>query len=117
MPDRGSATQSEQDALAERVRAVLPHGATREVRMFGGLSFMVHGSLVLAARRTGDLLVHVDPTSYDEFLQRGAAPAVMGKDRPMGRAWVMVPAANIASAHALEFWVQAGLDSTAASAD
>jgi hypothetical protein len=117
VPEGGSFARTEQDALAERVRAILPHGAIREVTMFGGLSFMMDDRLVVAARRNGDLLIHIDPASYGEFLERGAAPAFMGKDRPMGRGWVTVPAANIASANALEVWVRAGLTGTAASAE
>lgn len=39
-----------QQSLVERVRHALRDRSTREVRMFGGVSFMVEGRMVVAAR-------------------------------------------------------------------
>ena len=107
---------TERDALAERVRAALPDGRpVREVAMFGGLSFMVDDSLVVAAGRDGGLLVHIDPTRHDELLEvPGARPAAMGVDRPMGPGWIRVGATGLATAEQLGFWVQVGLEHRAA---
>ncbi len=71
---------AERDALADRVRAALPHDRpVREVSMFGGLSFMVDESMVVAARSNGDLLVRIEPARNDELLKvPGANPAIMG---------------------------------------
>ena len=101
-----------QDALAHRLRRVLaPHGVVREVRMFGGVSFMVNEKLAVAAGRDGDLLVRVDPEAYDRLLQRGGVPASMGTDRPMGRGWMSVPEQRLADDAELAFWVEIGVDS------
>lgn len=109
---------SEQDALADRVRAALPPGRpTREVSMFGGLSFMVDGSMVLAAGRDGSLLVRIDPPRHGELLGRpGAEPAVMGADRPMGPGWIRVSREALDTDEELSFWTGVALERLAAQA-
>ena len=79
---------AEREALADRVRAALPHDRpVREVSMFGGLSFMVDDSMVVAVGREGDLLVRIDPARNDELLTvPGAKPAVMGPTAQWDRA-------------------------------
>jgi TfoX/Sxy family transcriptional regulator of competence genes len=57
--------------------------------MFGGVSFMVEGRMVVAARREGALLLRIDPSTAAELLARpGARPALMGTGRPMGDGWI-----------------------------
>lgn len=105
-------TLSPRDALAQRLRDVLEvHPGVREVRMFGGLSFMVGDRLAVAAGRDGDLLVCVDPAEYDSLLVRGGEPAHMGKDRPMGRGWLSVPRRRLQEHEELAYWVNVGIDS------
>lgn len=100
------------DALAQRVREVLGSNEdVREVRMFGGLSFMVAGRMAVAAGGDGDLLVRTDPTQYDELLRRGGRPAYMGEDRPMGRGWLTVPHQQVQRDEELAYWVTVGIDS------
>lgn len=101
-----------QDLLVRRVRAVLAsHADVREVRMFGGLSFMVDERMAVAAGRDGDLLVRTRPADHDDLLGRGGEPAVMGKDRPMGRGWLRVPPGRLGDDDELAFWVHVGLGS------
>jgi TfoX/Sxy family transcriptional regulator of competence genes len=107
-----TSTPSARDALAARLRDVLPsYGSVREVRMFGGLSFLVDERLAVAAGRDGDLLVRTDPAEYDGLLERGGEPAFMGKDRPMGRGWLSVPARSIQDEGELAYWVKVGVES------
>ncbi len=107
-----TSTPSRRDALAERLREIVPsHGAVREVRMFGGLSFLVNERLAVAAGRDGDLLVRTDPAKYDGLLERGGEPAFMGKDRPMGSGWISVPGDRIQDDGELAYWVTVGVDS------
>ena len=103
---------AERDALADRVRAALPQDRpVREVSMFGGVSFMVDDSMVVAAGRGGDLLVRIDPARNDELLSvPGARPAVMGADRPMGPGWITVSRDGLATDEQLAFWLHVGLD-------
>jgi len=105
------------DALARRVRTALAaHDDVREVRMFGGLSFLVDGRIAVAAGRDGDLLVRTDPARYDDLLRRGGAPAYMGEGRPMGRGWLSVPGGGIRDDAALSFWVSVGVAAGSAGA-
>ena len=103
---------AEQHDLADRIRRALPGGhAVRDVSMFGGLSFMVDGSMVVAARRHADLLVRIDPARSGELLQvPGAKPAVMGSDRPMGPGWIAVAPDHLADDDQLAFWIGVGME-------
>jgi hypothetical protein len=83
----------------------------REVRMFGGLSFMVDERMAVAAGRDGDLLVRCAPSEHDELLLRGGVPAMMGHDRPMGPGWISVPGQQIQDDTELAYWVTVGIDS------
>jgi TfoX/Sxy family transcriptional regulator of competence genes len=100
------------DILARRVRELLTgNHDVREVRMFGGLSYMVDERLAVAVRRGGELLVRTDPAEYDDLLQRGAVPAHMGDERPMGRGWLTVPYQQIQNETELAYWINVGIDS------
>jgi len=108
--------ESPRDVLAQRLRALLTcHHNVREVRMFGGLSFMVDERMAVVAGRAGDLLVRTDPAEYDDLLQRGGVPAHMGNHRPMGRGWLTVPGQQIQDNAELAYWVEVGIDSRNAS--
>lgn len=99
------------DELAKRVRAALSGRDVREVRMFGGVSFMVDGRMAVAAGREGDLLVRIDPARYDQLLQvSGAQDAVMGADRPMGPGWIRVERPHLETSDELSFWIQTALE-------
>jgi TfoX/Sxy family transcriptional regulator of competence genes len=104
------------DVLAQRVRGLLHAGHVREVRMFGGLSFMVDELMAVAARRDGDLLVRCDPARREDLLLHGGQPAYMGKDRQMGPGWLTVPSERIQQDEELASWIQVGIDSRNASA-
>lgn len=102
-------TDPDQDRLAERVREALAGQHVREVPMFGGMSFMVDGSIAVAARRGGELLVRVDPGRHDELLHRpGAVTARMGQ-RDMGQGWLQVGRDGTESDEALRAWVDVAL--------
>ena len=100
------------EILAQRIRGLLPsQAAVREVRMFGGLAFMVDECMAVSAGRDGNVLVRVNPDDYDELLQQGGTPAYMGADRPMGRGWLTVPAHQIQDDAELSYWITVGIDS------
>ena len=109
---------ADREALADRVRAALSHDRpVREVSMFGGLSFMVDDSMVVAVGRDGDLLVRIDPARNDELLKvPGAKPAVMGADRPMGPGWTRIARDGLSTDKQLAFWIDVGLEHRAAQA-
>ncbi len=100
------------EELAARIRAVLAtQPSVREVRMFGGLSFMVNEAMVVNAGSAGDLLVRVDPQRHEEYLQvKGAYQAEMGAGRTMGKGWLAVDADAVAGEDELAFWLAAALE-------
>jgi TfoX/Sxy family transcriptional regulator of competence genes len=73
-----------EEELVASVRAALADTReVREVKMFGGIGFMLHGNLVAAASRRG-LLLRVGKDRQAEALDRpGARPMVMN-GRTMG---------------------------------
>lgn len=105
-------TSSSRDHLSERLRDLFaPYPDVREIRMFGGISFMVNDRMAVAADRAGDLLVRTSPTDYNDLLRRGAVPALMGQDKPMGRGWLTVPRHQLDDDAELAFWVNVGISS------
>jgi TfoX/Sxy family transcriptional regulator of competence genes len=90
--------------LAASIRAALAGtGALREVKMFGGIGFMLNGNLVAAASRRG-LLVRVGKDRQHDALSRtGARPMVMRGRTMEGYIYVDPPALND---RALRAWLQ-----------
>src|ERR1051326_3598640 len=95
-------------ALAARIRDLIgPDPAVAEQKMFGGLAFLIHGNMAVAASGEGGLLVHVDPERSDTLLAETNA-------RPMGmrgrelRGWLRVDAADVDSGDELARWVELG---------
>ena len=69
--------------LAERMRAALAGtGAVREVRMFGGLCFMLNGNMVAGTSKRG-LMVRVGKDQQSNALARPAAKRMEMTGRPM----------------------------------
>jgi len=98
--------------LVERVRAALrAKSSVREVKMFGGLSFMVNEKMVVCVRGDGDLLVRADPEGADELLTtKGARPAEMGAGRAMSRGWIAVADEAVATDEAVGFWIATAVE-------
>ena len=98
--------------VADRIRALLADQPTiREIAMFGGLSFMVDDKMVVNVRRSGDLLVRVDPQRSPELVaDHGARIAEMGPGRSMGPSWLDVPAALVADDERLRFWIDVAME-------
>ena len=69
--------------LAERMRAVLGGtGTVREVKMFGGLCFMLNGNMVAGTSKRG-LLVRVGKDQQSNALARPGAKPMEMTGRPM----------------------------------
>jgi TfoX/Sxy family transcriptional regulator of competence genes len=83
------------EAFAARMRAALAAaGAVREVRMFGGLCFMLDGNMVAGASSRG-LLVRVGKDRQAEALMRPGASVMRMTGRPMaGYVFVDPPPAD-----------------------
>ena len=94
--------------LAESVRAALVDaGTVREVKMFGGIGFMLKGNLVAAASKRG-LLVRVGRERQGDALARtGARPMVMRSRTMEGYIYVDPPALT---GRGVKAWLQLGID-------
>ena len=97
--------------LVERVRDALgAKSSVREVKMFGGLSFMVNEKMVVCVRGDGDLLVRADPGRADELLTtKGARPAEMA-GRAMNSGWIAVADEAVATDETVGFWIAAAVE-------
>ncbi|OKK14793.1 hypothetical protein AMK16_30145 [Streptomyces sp. CB00455] len=96
--------------LAGRIRQALSGRAdSREVKMFGGLSFMINGKIAVTANALGRLMVRCDPERATELLKRQGAhwPEMRGK--PMSRGWIVIDAPALASEKAFHSWIQEAL--------
>ena len=102
--------------LADRVRSALSdRDHVREVKMFGGLAFMVDERMVVCVSGGGsDLLVRVAPERDAELVGRpgaqGARRAEMGKDRSMGEGWITVDEQALESDDDLQHWMDVALE-------
>ena len=94
------------DDLADAVRHALEglgSGKIHEVRMFGGIGFMLNGNLLVGASDRG-LLVRVGKDRHSEALERpGARPMVM-RGRTM-EGYIYVDPPELTS-RAVKSWVQ-----------
>lgn len=92
------------DQLAGRLRQELAPHAAREQRMFGGISFLVDGRLVLSARAGGALLVRVSDARHDDLVQRPGASAARMGERALPRGGIAVDPEHLDQASLTE-WV------------
>src|SRR5258708_7546129 len=83
---------NDQDIAASVRAALADAGAVREVKMFGGIGFMLDGNLVAAASKRGLLLRVGKDRQADALTRPGSRPMVM-KGRTMdGYIYVDPPA-------------------------
>jgi TfoX/Sxy family transcriptional regulator of competence genes len=96
--------------LANRIRELLAgEEAITEQKMFGGLAFLVHGHLSVAASRTGGLLVRLDPVEGDAALARAHVSPMVMRGRPMD-GWILVAPEGIRTRRQLAGWVRRSVD-------
>lgn len=98
------------EAMAERIRILLreEEGVT-EMKMFGGLAFLVNGNMAVAAGGGGAMMVRADPEASDHLTIRdGVALMEMGGRAMKG--WLSVSPDAVAGDSALGEWVDRGVD-------
>ena len=95
--------------LANRIRELL--GAepdVTEMKMFGGLAFLIGGNMSVAASGQGGLMLRCDPQQTDALLEdRYARPFEM-RGRVMD-GWLRVDSEGLQSKRELERWVNRGV--------
>jgi hypothetical protein len=96
------------EALADRIRELLEADADlREMKMFGGLAFLVGGHMAVAASGQGGIMVRVDPTASDRLVATTKAYPMEMRGRPMD-GWLRVDAADVRTRAQLARWVTLG---------
>jgi hypothetical protein len=93
--------------LADRIRELVAHeDNVVEQRMFGGLAFLVHGNMAVAASGEGGLLVRVDPAAADAWIDHDQVTPMVMRGREM-RGWLRV--LTDLDGPELEVWVARGI--------
>jgi hypothetical protein len=76
--------------------------------MFGGLAFLVHGNMAIAASGQGGLMVRIDPGDAESLTQADEVSRMEMRGRQMD-GWLRVGAAAVESGDDLQRWVDIGL--------
>ena len=94
--------------LADRIRELIAaERGLDEKRMFGGLAFLINGTMAIAASGQGGLLVRVPPEDTAKLSTSAhVSVAVMG-GREM-RGWLRVTAEGVKTKRQLQTWVSRG---------
>ena len=101
-------------ALADRVRPLLAGRAgVTEKRMFGGLAFLVDGSMAVAVSGHGGLMVRVAPDETAELLREPGTRPMEMRGRPT-RGWIRVDAGAAQDDDELARWVALGVERASA---
>jgi len=96
--------------LAERVRDLVQgEPGLSEKRMFGGLAFLLHGNMAVAASSQGGLLLRVDPAESDSLVDRRHVSRMVMRGREMD-GWLRIDAEVLGTDDELRRWVDVGLD-------
>jgi TfoX/Sxy family transcriptional regulator of competence genes len=96
------------EELADRIRELLtgPRYVT-EKKMFGGLAFLIHGNMAIAASGQGGVLVRVDPAQSDRIVATTNARPMVMRGREMS-GWLRVDAEDVRTKRQLSKWVALG---------
>ncbi|WP_202868951.1 TfoX/Sxy family protein [Kribbella antibiotica] len=109
-PDERTTAMAYDRDLADRIRDVFAGLSVREVKMFGGLTFMVNDKMTATANTHGDLMIRCDPDRVEDLLTKPGAdwPSMRGKK--MSKGWIVVEADRVESDKVLGSWLEEALD-------
>jgi hypothetical protein len=95
--------------LVNRIRELLAEvDGVHEMRMFGGVSFLIGGHISVAASGHGGLMLHCDHDQTAQLLARPHARPMIMRGREM-RGWVYVEPEGLKTKRALKPWVERGV--------
>lgn len=95
--------------LADRIRgAVGGADGVTEKRMFGGLAFLVHGNMAVAASSEGGLLLRVDPADSESLTEQEHVRRMEMRGREMD-GWLRVDPPALETDADLQRWVDIGV--------
>jgi TfoX/Sxy family transcriptional regulator of competence genes len=95
--------------LATRIRELTEgEHSVSEMKMFGGLAFLVGGNMAVAASGQGGLMVRVDPEESDTLVESSSARLVEMRDRLMP-GWLRLESEDVANDEDLTPWIERGI--------
>jgi hypothetical protein len=96
-------------ALATRIRDLLAaeRGVT-EMKMFGGLAFLLKGNMCVSASGKGGLLVRIAPEDSKAAVARPHVVLMKMGGRSM-EGWIRVASAGVKTKRQLQYWVERGV--------
>lgn len=104
------ADKKEIEALAGRIRPLLAaEQAVVEMRMFGGLAFLVNGNMSVAASGGGGLMLRCAPADTERLVSEAGVARMEMRGRSMD-GWLRIEPEVIASDGSLARWVRVGVD-------
>lgn len=96
------------EELADRIRELLGgEPDLTERKMFGGLAFLIHGNMAVAASGQGGVLVRVDPARSDSLMATTKARPMEMRGRPM-QGWLRISSDDVRTKRQLAKWVTLG---------
>ena len=95
--------------LANRIRELMAgqRGVT-EMKMFGGLAFLIGGNMSVGASGQGGLMVRCDPDDTAKLVAKPHARRFEMRGRAMD-GWLRVDAEGVTTKRQLEPWVKVGV--------
>jgi TfoX/Sxy family transcriptional regulator of competence genes len=94
--------------LADRIRELVGSEAKlTEMKMFGGLAFLIGGNMAVAASGQGGILVRVDPAQSDALVAKSNADLMEMRGRAM-TGWLRVAPEHVRTKRQLAKWVELG---------
>jgi hypothetical protein len=97
------------EELASRIRELVQveEGIT-EMRMFGGLAFLLNGNMAVSASGQGGLLLRVDPADTEAMLSDPNAHRFVMRGREMD-GWLRIHPNGLTTNQQLKRWVTRGV--------
>src|SRR5258707_6311482 len=95
--------------LANRIGELIgAEPGVTEMKMFGGLAFLIGGNMSVSASGQGGLMLRVDPDETDALLEKPHARPFEMRGRAM-QGWLRVDAEGLRTKRELEPWVKRGV--------
>jgi hypothetical protein len=97
------------EELAGRVREALASEAgVTEMRMFGGLAFLVNANMAVSTSGKGGLLLRVDPDQTESLVDGSQVRRFVMRGREMD-GWLHIATEAVETDDALQRWVSLGV--------